>query len=314
MLTTALVIAAIAYLVSRETEQRSAVEFFAAADQSSDLHADASADLESTLGSIGLITRQELTERLAGVVETAVAANALLAVDPPVVAAEAYGTMTTASDAWVSGVTGLEAAVARIVDGDIGAEAVGLLGESLDLLRAGDVAYDLFLTAVEDPIEGAAVVTFDRVTYINPDAQDPTLYDPTTLALKIGVSYELAPRHDVSVIGQFDPEPVGDRVGVPLVPYSDTISLMAVVTNSGNEAESDVEVVLEVFDSTTSTTETYSRTIAALDPSGSASITFADLDLTPGSLYQVTLIATIADDGRPDDNTWIMSVIRNEES
>ena len=53
ILTTLVVIAAIAYLVSRETEQRSAVEFLAAADQASDMHADAAADLEATPASIG---------------------------------------------------------------------------------------------------------------------------------------------------------------------------------------------------------------------------------------------------------------------
>ena len=314
ILTTLVVIAAIAYLVSRETEQRSVVEFLAAADQSSDLHAEASANLEGALGSIGVVSKQELADRLSAVVATATQANDLLDVEVPLAVAEPYGAIRTASRAWVAGVSDLEAVIVRMVNGDIGDDAVKQLRTALNLLRVGDLSYGLFFELVQTPIDGAATVTFDLVTYINPDAQDPLLYDPVTLALRIGTSYELAPRHDISITGQFEPEPVGDRVGVPLLPYSDTVSLMAIATNAGNEDETDVEISLELFDSETGTTQTYTQTIATLPPSGSASVTFADLEMTPGSLYQVTLTATISNDGRPEDNVWMMSVIRNEES
>jgi hypothetical protein len=314
ILTTLVVIAAIAYLVSRETEQRSAVEFLAAADQSADLHADAAAELEGTLGAIGVITQQELMDRLDDVLATATQANDLLAVEIPASVAEPFGAIVTASGAWVTGVTDLQTAIDRMVSRDIGEEAVTQLRTALDMLRVGDLAYALFLGSVGEPAEGATAVTFPSVTYINPDAQNPLLYHPLTLALKIGSSYELAPRHDISVLGQFEPEPVGDRGGVPLVPYSETISLTAVVTNTGNEEESAVEVILEVFDADLDTTETFTLSIATLTPGGSASVTFADLPIVPGSLYQVTLTATIPDDGRPDDNVWMTSLIRNEEA
>jgi hypothetical protein len=314
ILTTLVVIAAIAYLVSRETEQRSAVEFLAAADQSGDLHADAAEELQGTLGSIGIISQQELGERLASVVATANEANDLLAVEISPSVARPYGSIVTASDAWVTGVTELEGAIDRMVNRDIGDEAVTQLSTALDTLRVGDLAYSMFLESVQEPIEGASAVTFASVMYIDPDAQDPSLYDPLTLALKIASSYELAPRHDISIIGQFEPEPVGERGGVPLVPFSETIDLTAVVTNAGNEEETNVEITLEVFDADTDTTDTFSQSIATLPPSGSASVTFVDLPIVPGSLYQVTLTATIVGDGRPEDNTWMMSMIRNEAS
>lgn len=314
ILTTLVVIAAIAYLVSRETEQRSAVEFLAAADQSADLHAEAAAELEGALASIGVVTKQEFSDRLTTVVENATQANDLLTVEIPASVAAPYGAIVTASNAWVTGVTDLQTAIDRMMNRDIGDEAVTQLRTALDMLRVGDLAYGLFLDSVAEPIEGATAVSFSPVKYIDPEAQNPLLYHPLTLALKIGSSYELAPRHDISVIGQFEPEPVGDRGGVPLVPYSETISLTAVVTNAGNEEEADFDVVLEIFDADLDTTETFTLPIATLSPGGSASVTFADLPITPGSLYQVTLTATIPDDGRPEDNVWMTSLIRNEET
>ncbi len=314
ILTTLVVITAIAYLVSRETQQRSAVEFLAAADQASDLHEAASAELESTLSSIGVLSLQELTDRLASVMAKATEADELLDVEVPPSVAAPYGSIRTASSAWVTGVTDLNGAIATMIGGDIGDEAVAALRGAIDTLRAGDVAYSVFLETVEEPIEGAGAVTFDSVTYINPDAQDPLLYDPLNLAIRVATSYELSPHHDISVVGQFEPEPVGDRGGIPLVPFSDVISLTAIVTNLGNEAETDITVNLEVFDSTTNTTDTQTQTIAVLDPNGSGSVVFADLDITPGNLYQVKLTATILDEGRPDDNVWVMSFIRNGDS
>ena len=77
------VISMIAFLVSRQTEQRGAVEFFASADESSSLHAAASTELESALASIGVAERQDLTLRLQNVSDKAAAADALLDPDIP---------------------------------------------------------------------------------------------------------------------------------------------------------------------------------------------------------------------------------------
>ena len=314
ILTTLVVIAGIAYLVSRETEQRSAVEFLAAADQSADLHAEASKQLKAALESIGTVSQEQLKAKLSSVLENATAANDLLDMEVPSSVAEPFGTITTASQAWVTGVTDVNAAIDLMVNRDIGEEAVTLLKKGLDMLRAGDVAYTLFLRTVEDPIPGTSAMTFPSVAYILPSPDNPLLYDPLTIALTIGTSYEIAPRHDVGVVGQFEPEPVGDRAGVPLIPYSETISLTAIVTNSGNEVVTDINVTLDLFDSDSGTTAKFDRTIASVNPGGSASVIFADLPITPGGLYQATLTATIPEDGRPDDNVWMMTLIRNEES
>jgi hypothetical protein len=43
-------------------------------------------------------------------------------------------------------------------------------------------------------------------------------------------------------------------------------------------------------------------------------VTFTDLDIEPGRLYQLKLTVTITEDSRPDDDIWKITFIRNEES
>ena len=313
VLTAIAVITVIAYLVSRDTEKRSAGEFFAAADQATDLHREASADLEGALASIGVTSKPELEARLTRIVTMATSADELLDVDPPVTASASYATMSTASAAWLAGVTGLRTELVGLMNNGADDEAVARIRSAVQLLGVGDVAYAQFLESVEDSrVEGLGAVTFEPVIYVNREAQDPLLYDPLNLALRINSSYELAPRHDVGVVGQTEPEPVGDRGGVPLVPFSEAFGVTAIVTNNGNEVESALSVELEVLNAGTSESSTLKLSIDQIDPGASASITFFDVQIDPGTLYQLKLTVTIPEDGKPDNNTWVM--IRTEES
>ena len=114
--------------------------------------------------------------------------------------------------------------------------------------------------------------------------------------------------------GQLVPEPVGDRVGIPLVPYSDSVALTAVVSNTGNDVETTVAVELEVLNADTDERVTLKKTVVDLPGGGSSSVTFADLRVDPGNLYQLKLTVTIPEDSRPDDDIWKITFIRNEES
>jgi len=308
------VIASIVYLVSRETEQRGTVEFFAVADEATDLHALAAMELESAFAAIGVTPRQDLIGRFARVTELAREADALLDVEVPSAATEPYSLLLTASSAWVSGVTDVEAVMLDLMNAGPADAAVGALSSAIDELRAGDTAYGLFLGSLNDPIEGFDPASFPVITYINPSPRDVLLYDAVGLVLSVSASYELAPHHNVGVTGQLDPSPVGDRGGIPLVPYSETISVTGVVTNSGNESEAVVTVDLEIVNADTNELQTLTQTIADLGGGSSSSVTFDDLAVTPGSLYQVKLTVTIESDNRPEDDIWDIRFIRNEDS
>jgi hypothetical protein len=314
LVTIVAMIAAVAFLVTRQTEERGTVEFFAAVDEAAMLHAEASAELESSLAAIGVVPRQDLMNRLARITETALTADALLDIEVPNAVATSHGAVSTASASWTAGVVEIESAITSIMDDTISDANSAQMQNAIDLLRVGDVAYSLFLDSLEGPYEGVDISMLETVVYINPDAQNPLLYDPLTLTIRIGISYDLAPHHNVAVTGQLEPEPVGDRVGIPLVPFSEFIDLTAIVSNTGNDVESTVAVELEVLDADTDSRVALSQTIADLPGGGSSSVTFADLDIEPGRLYQLKLTVTISEDSRPDDDIWKITFIRNGES
>jgi len=312
--TIAAIVASIAFLVTRQTDQRGTVEFFAAVDESAMLHEEASAELESALVSIGGIPRQDLLNRLARITETAETADALLDIEVPNAVATSHGAVSTASAAWTAGVAELERAITSIMDDSISEESSAQMQEGIDLLRVGDTAYVLFLESLAGPYEGVDISLLEPVAYVNPSLQDPLVYDPLTLTIRVSVSYDLAPQHNVAVTGQLSPEPVGDRVGIPLVPFSEAVDLTAIVSNTGNDVEPTVIVELEVLNADTNVRQTLTETILDLEGGGSSSVVFADLDIEPGRLYQLKLTVTITEDSRPDDDIWKITFIRNEES
>ena len=308
------IIAVIAFLVTRQTEQRGAVEFFAAADESSDVHARASAELESALASIGVVDRQDLIRRLQSASDTAAEADALLDVEVPSMIGNSYGTMTTASTSWTAGVAEVNVTIAAIMDGTLVKGAQEQLEAALDRLRVGDLAYSLFLDSLSDSFGGADVPSFIPVAYINEDAQDTLLYDSQTLVLRIQTSYVLSPHRDVGVSGTTIPVPVAESGGIPVVPFSESLDVQAVVSNLGNEDEPSVEVSLELFSVETEVTTTDSQTVTDLVAGSSTTVTFPDVDITPGGLYQAKVTVTIADDIDPDNNVWDMNFIWRRES
>jgi hypothetical protein len=307
------IIAVIAFLVSRQTEQRGAVEFFAAADESSAVHSKASAELESTLESIGLIDRQDLTRRLSSVSEAAAEADSLLDVEVPSRIGNSYGTMTTASTSWLVGTAQLEDAIIAVMDGVDVTESQAKLQDALDLLRVGDMSYLLFLGSLADVPQDIEVPSFEPVMYIDPDARD-LLYDSQTLVLRILSSYVLSSHHDVTVSGMTVPEPVGERAGIPVVPFSASLDVQAVVSNVGNEDEPSVSVKLEIFASDTGATLADSEVVTDLVAGSSTTVTFADVEIEPGGLYQVKVSVTIPEDMDSDNDVWEMAFIWRNES
>ncbi len=308
------VIAVIALLMSRQTEQRGAVEFFAAADESSDLHVRASAELESALSSIGVTDRQDLTRRLAKVAETAAAADQVLDVDVPARIGESYGTMTTASSEWKKGAAEVDSTIGAIMDGTLVEGALAQLQASLDRLRVGDAAYSLFLASLSGLPEDIDAPPLIQVVYINPDAQDPLLYDAQTLVLRIQTSYDLSPHHDVAVTAMTEPGPIGESGGIPVVPLSEAMDIVVIVSNEGNEDERSVKVTLDLFNIDTDASSTFVRNVRNLTAGASTTVTFGEIDISPGGLYQAKVTVTIENDIDPDNDEWEMIFIWRAES
>jgi len=315
LLTIVLVIAAITYLVTRQTEQRETADFFAAADQATALHEQAAEMLNATLAQLGpLMPRQEVTRRLSEIVATAEEANALLAVEVPPSIGGIYGSLTAASASWVLGTSDLETAILGIMDGEIQTGSEVVIRNALNTLRVGDVGYGLFLSGVSELPEDVTPPEFPTFAYVAPDPEDPFLYDAQNLALKVAAAYSLTPRIDIAVVGMVEPAAVGDRGGIALVPFSDTIGVSGVISNVGNEAAPTVGVELVVLNVDTGETFTLTEQAGEVGAGASTTVSFANLAVTPGGLYQVTLSVTIPQDVHPDNDTWSMTFIWNSES
>ena len=314
-LTLVIVVAGIAFLVSRQTEQRGTVEFLAAADEATQLTSEASEILSDTLGELGpMLSRQEVTRRLTEVTTRTADAEALLALDVPPSMGASYGALTASVSAWHRGAIETERVLLGIMDGEIVTGAETELERALDLMRVGDVGYALFreeIAALADDLEPPDFVV---VTFVDPEPVDALMFDAQQLALRLAAAYNLAPRIDVGVVGMTDPDPIGDRGGIPVVPFSEEILLNAVVSNLGNEAADTVEVVLDLFSVDTEERLSERALVDGLEAGASTTVSFDDLAIEPGGLYQATVSVTIDGDNDPDNNVWSMTFVWNAES
>jgi hypothetical protein len=310
------VVVLIVLLASRQTDQRGTVEFFGAAEEAAVLQESAAQTFGQAIASIGVMTRQDLTQRLDTVVEkTAEAEDLVTAVENiPSDIGSSYGTMLTASTSWVNGAQQIERVIVGIMDGEIVETAVPDTQAALDVLGVGDTGYGLYLeslAAMDEPLDASE---FPSIRFVDPDPNDPGRYSATSLVLRIQAAYGLAPHHDVSISGSTEPGAVGDRDGIPVVPFGDSISIIALVTNEGNEPESGVAIALTVVNVDTGDVVSRSEVVSQLDVGTSTTIRFDTIDIDPGGLYQANLTAKINDDIDPTNNDWTMTFFWNADS
>jgi hypothetical protein len=310
------VVVLIVLLASRQTDQRGTVEFFGAAEEATTLQESSAQIFDLALASIGVVSRQDLTRRLDTMVERTLEAESLItAVESvPSDVGSAYGTMLTASTSWTTGSEEIDRVVIGIMDGEIVDQAVPELQNALDVLGVGDAAYELYLESVRAMPEPVLAGPFPSIRFVDPDPDDPGRYNATNLVLRLQAAYGLAPHHDVSISGSTDPSAVGDRDGIPVVPFSDSISIIALVTNEGNEPEVSVDVSLKLINVDTGDVVTRSELVPELDVGTSTTVSFDGVEIEPGGLYQANLTARINGDIDPANNDWTMTFIWNAES
>ena len=308
------IIALIAVVASRQTEQKSTTGFFTASEEASGISEVSSVAFGEALASIGVVTRQELTRRLSTVVEAAAEADALMDVDVPSSLGSTYGTFVTATASWLGGAAKAERVILGIMDGEIVDTAVQDLQAALDQLRVGDAAYVQFTKTLVGVSDDADIPEFLPIAYVAPVESDPLRFNATNLVLRIQSAYSLAPHRDVSVSGMTDPEPVGDRAGVPIIPYSERIGINSLVTNEGNEDEESIRVDLEVLEVNADVLVTRSEVIDGLAAGASTTVLFDDLEITAGGLYQAKLTVTVAGDINAENDVWELVFIWNAES
>ena len=310
------VVVMIVLLASRQTDQRGTVEFFGATEEAAVLQESAAQTLDQALASIGVVSRQDLTRRLDTVVEKTLEAEGLATAveNVPSDIGPAYGTILTASTSWATGAEEANRVIVGIMDGEIVETAVPELQHALDVLGVGDVAYELFQESVVEMDESIDVGSFPTVRFVDPDPDDPGRFRATNLVLRIQSAYGLAPHHDASISGRTDPGAVGDRDGIPVVPFSESVTIIALVTNEGNEPELGVDISLNVINVDTGDVVSRSDVVSQLGVGTSTTVSFEEIEIEPGGLYQANLTARINGDIDPTNNDWTMTFIWNAES
>jgi hypothetical protein len=305
-----IIISVVALAVRRRTEQRSVTDYLAVAEDVANTESEVAAGLADLIVSISNVARPELMNRLAMLGAQAVTATrALEAVAVPAPVAEAHGYLSVAVTSWGLALDGLDEAVIEVLDAAEGEPQAQLLASALDQLRVGDIAYAGFLAAVAemDP----ELVSRDFHTF----AFDGD-YQAADLAVRLRSVFRLVSEHDISVVGHLDPEPVAFRDDdIPVIPFSDSFSVQAVIANDGNEPENDITVRFTITPADGgSDVTTAEQLIATLAPQQATTIVFDGIVLRPGGLYEVVVTADLGEDGDLENNMWRMVFYRNEDS
>ncbi len=290
-------------VVQLRTERRRVGDYLDVAIGAAETYKDLAADVEVIVTDIERRDRQSLLATLQEAVAAADAAHRTLREAPPPSGAGAVsGYMLSASDAWRDALALLESTLTQLLDNPEDRARVALLETAFLDMRVGDRAYLRFLEAVAELDEEMVAFPFPEVSFVPPDTE--IVYDGDLLAGRILAMAELSARHDVAIADiSFLPAPVGDEQGVPVVPASDTFEAQVTVINRGNEPEEAIqlEVLLVQLQGATSVASE-SLVIEELGPGEAQTLSFADLPVERGVMYELVARAPITDDADAESN------------
>ena len=307
------ILAAITALAVRyRTERRGVADYFAVADEVAVTHGAVAADLADAMAVVTTSERYDLLQRLTNLEnETAQSLEQLSEVDVPAPVAEAHGYLMAATRLWTRAVGGVDDAVVMVLDQPNDPAGQEMLLVAFDELRVGDEAYAQFLDSLTDLDPDLVTRAFEPVGYAA--AAGGSGYDPQLLTLQLMAAYNLGEHHDISIKATTDPEPVGERNAVPVVPFSEGFVVQAVVANEGNAIEEQIEVTLELIASDGGgDSVVLTDTVESLAPGEASTLAFDSLSLRPGGLYELIVSTSVPEDIEIANDAWQMVFYRNE--
>lgn len=98
------------------------------------------------------------------------------------------------------------------------------------------------------------------------------------------------------VVGQLVLEPPvtgGERNGLPVVPFTDRVTIQVPVSNNGNEPLLEIEVVVSLRDEVGALIETRSEDVASLEPGQSTTAVFEQWEVTTGT-YSIDVVLNLS--------------------
>jgi hypothetical protein len=306
------VIAAIVALaVYLRSERRDVSAYFEVARQVMDDERTIAAELENVLRSMEDTERQDLLANITDLYDEAVTLHDALAAEAvPTPAAKSHGFLATAAASWRDGLSALDDAIVAILADPEDVSGPALLEAAFELLHLGDRAYDGFSQTLDELDEDVRPGSFPEVAFIGDVGG--TLYDTALTTDRLQRLQQLTVRHDVAVTLNLDPIPAGDRNGILIIPYSESLDAQVVVSNRGNVPAQSISVTLELI--TIGEVDTYvvTRLVGNLAAGTNTTLTFEDLPAIPGGLYDLVVRAEIDEDADEENNVVRLLFQRNE--
>ena len=307
-----IIVAIVVLAVRRRSEARGVADYLAVAHDVATTEAETAA--ETMFAAITDIERPEVMRRLEELRASSEAAAETLALAVvPAAAGETNGYLVAAVSSWNSAIDILDDAIILILDEPAEAGGTDRLQESFDYLRIGDLAYAQFLESAGSLDDAVPIGDLDVVAFAGGDKA--SLFDAPLVALRLNSVYKLGELHDVAVTALTDPEPLGERHGVPVVPHAEQFIVQAVIANKGNEPEQWVTVNLELIPTVSDEPSiTVKQTVAELQPGQARTLVFDTLELQPGGLYELVLTTGVDKDEDPENDSWRMVFYQNESA
>ena len=211
---------------------------------------------------------------------------------------------------WRSGMSSMRQGMVRLSESSLDQNGIALVTQGFTDLRVGDSAYAGFLGELVDVDLTLQGGSFPRVAFIPDD--DRELFDPTEVARRLFLTPSLGVTTNVAVADiAFDPSPLGEQDGLPVIPLGQGLDVVVAITNEGN-VEVEGTLVRLVLVSSDGDRYEDDRLVGTLVSGEVTSLQFADLPVAAGTIYELTARIEGVDDDPLDDTSTFVFVMDDE--
>jgi len=306
-----IVIVAVAYAVTRVASERQVRREYL---DRAVAFAEAEADLAERLADMVLRLEQIGRPAMVSVLDELQQGTAELARDldeigaPPADLETEDRYLVIAAVRWRDGIAGVRLGLIGLSEAAMDQEGRDLLQQGLIDLRVGDSAFAGFVEGLDEEDFTRLGREFPAVAFVPPGGE--SLFDAERLSQRLILAPGLTVLENLAVADlRLDPEPVGEQVGLPVVPVSESLDADVTVANRGTVRAVGILVILELV-SQDATIERFEEEIAVLEPGALGTVSFPGLPAEPGGLYEI-VISLGSEDDDPSDDTMSFTFIRN---
>jgi len=223
----------------------------------------------------------------------------------------AHTAFAIAAQKWKDGIIGARSGIETLSETPLDPDGMGALEQGLINLRVGDAAYQDFLDLTIELDVADLGREFPPIAFVPVEFE--LLFEATDIARRIFLTPDLGVLRNLAVADiKLEPGPLGDSDGIPVVPLSDRLDAIVTISNRGTIEENDVVVTLDLISSDGAQT-TFDQEIELIEANSLTSLTFTDLPVAPGTLYELVATLPGGDDDSSDDMSSLV-FIRNDES